>query len=114
MQEKKDKMDGNFAHNKHPRKLHIEAIVDNEGQIERLSLEIKAHEKICLLKDDFPESLIPESYIELELNSLKEFVAWLAGRYQRPALPTEFDRRFDEKWKKINAENLQKKVASIF
>ena len=97
---KKDKMDGNFAHNKHPRKLHIEAIVDNEGQIERLSLEIKAHEKICLLKDDFPESLIPESYIELELNSLKEFVAWLAGRYQRPALPTEFDRRFDEKWKK--------------
>ena len=24
----------------------------------------------------------------------------MVGRYQRPALPTEFDRRFDEKWKK--------------
>ena len=95
-----DKIDGNFAHNKHPRKLHIEAIVNNERQIERLALEMQAHEKICLSKANFPESLRPESYIKLELNSLKEFVAWLAGRYLRPALPTEFDRRFDEKWKK--------------
>lgn len=93
-------VDGNLTHNKHPRKLHIEAKVDENGTINSLALEILAHEKICLSKSKLPEDLTPEPYILLELNILQGYIAWLAGRYQRPALPTEFDRRFDAVWSK--------------
>ncbi|MDO4230433.1 MAG: hypothetical protein Q4C98_11515, partial [Capnocytophaga sp.] len=54
-----DKIDGNFAHNKHPRKLHIEAQEDRDGQIVPLALEMLAHEKICLHKSNLPENFSP-------------------------------------------------------
>lgn len=102
-------VDGNFTHNKHPRKLHIEAKVGEDRAINSLTLEILAHEKICLSKSELPEGLIPEPYIRLELNTLQEYIAWLAGRYHRPALPTEFDRRFDEVWNKSKRKQFSEK-----
>ena len=68
-----------------------------------------AHEKICLSKLELPENLDPEPYIRLELNTLQEYIAWLAGRYQRPALPTEFDRRFDGVWNKSKRKKFSEK-----
>ena len=102
-------VDGNFTHNKHPRKLHIEAKIDENETINSLALEILAHEKICLSKSELPESLSPEPYIRLELNILQEYIAWLAGRYQRPALPTEFDKRFDAVWIKSKRKKFSEK-----
>lgn len=101
------KLDGNFMFNKHPRLLHIPA--SNESGIREFPefyLQLVAHEKISISKEKLLEFNIMNPCIatHLDVVTTRGYVDWLASRYKRPALPTEFDRRFDHVWQRKKRE----------
>lgn len=77
-----------YSHNRNPRVLHIKASSTNSD--EKVTLELKAHEKIQIEKRLLEEHT-PDLSIKLSEKTLSQYVDWLAGRYKRPALPTKFD-----------------------
>lgn len=110
---KVEKTDGNFEFNKNPRKLHLK-VNDNShtDAIHSISLELISHEKIKLRKEDIQKEykeIEPCKYLKLSQNIIQQYVGWLASRYNRPALPTEFERRFNNQWNKSKRDKIVEK-----
>lgn len=103
---------GNLTHNKNPRLLQTKLSCrtgDMRIESEVFTL-IKAHERVQIPRDAF-QGLTPDDSRTLEPNHLDSLVNWLAARYTRPALPTEFNNRIasaasklKRKAKKLDAE----------
>ena len=85
---------GNLTYNKNPRILHthITCRADNDDIFTEDSIELKAFEKLTIPKATFA-TLHPDSNRVLEDSQLTSYVAWLAARYSRPALPSVFNNR---------------------
>lgn len=101
-------LDGNFSYNKNPRRLQCNLESANSFQ---LHIDLKAFEKIGILKDSIPNGIMPNSEIKFNKNELNFYVDWLAARYKRPAFPTEFDRRIDAAWDKSKRKKAVSKVS---
>lgn len=99
----------NFSYNKNPRCLHCTL---ESASSSNLHLELKAHEKIGILKEQIPQGIEPNSEFKFTQKELDFYVDWLAARYKRPAFPTEFDRRIDRAWDKNKRRKAAKKVSS--
>ena len=85
---------GHLTHNKNPRILHTNVTCrtsDGDVFVEE-SLELMAFERVVLHKESLV-GLQPDSDRVFEDRQLKSYVAWLAARYSRPALPTKFNDR---------------------
>ncbi len=94
---------GNFTHNENPRTLHacLQVHTEDTDITQEQHVEIKAFEKLFVPKRYFV-NLSPNEGILFNAIYLEGYVAWLASRYARPALPTEFNNRIaalDEKGK---------------
>lgn len=100
-----NKPNGNFRYGKHPRKLHI--CVRHADTNEQF-VELVPHEKIVvareLLKDIDPD---PERYLPEQ--DLRVLTAWLAARYDRPALPDAFNDRVHASMK--GQEKIAKRIS---
>ena len=84
--------DGNYTYSKNARLLHTHltcSILDNGYDPEEV-IALKAYEKLCIEKVRFLDIQPDEDRI-LENSQLNDYVAWLAARYSRPALPTKFN-----------------------
>ena len=83
---------GHLTHNKNPRILHTHVICrTSDGNVfTEENLELMAFERVVLQKERLV-GLQPDSDRVLEDRQLKSYVAWLAARYSRPALPTKFN-----------------------
>lgn len=90
------KQEGNNTYNKNPRLLHTSLNVHDDepgdSQFRLLFLELKAYEKVQILKDTFKD-LKPDRQRKMTPASLDSYILWLSSRYSRPALPTEFNDR---------------------
>ncbi|NOL48599.1 hypothetical protein [Pelistega europaea] len=108
-----DTLNGNLMYNKHPRYLHIKAL-NNEGEnVENIYLELRAHEKIKLSKDaiyQMIQAIAPDIDMALDAKTCQQFADWLAARYNRPALPTVFENRFNQQWQKRKREKDTEKL----
>ena len=93
----RDDVEGNYSFNKNPRKLHCNL---ESSMANGFCIELLAHEKFSILKSKIPEGISPDSGKKFTANELFYYVEWLAGRYKRPAFPSEFDTRIDKVWKK--------------
>lgn len=89
-----DKLNGNLTHNKNPRTLHarLQVCTEDADIVREQHIEIKAFEKLCVPKEYFGD-LVPDESTLLNDIDLEGYVTWLAARYSRPALPTEFNDR---------------------
>lgn len=87
-------LNGHFTHNKNPRTLHtnITCRTDDENVFSEENIELRAFEKVVIPKESFI-SLQPDLDKVLEERQVKSYVAWLAARYSRPALPSTFNDR---------------------
>jgi len=83
---------GHLTHNKNPRILHTHITCrTSDGDVfTEENLELKAFERVVLQKERLAR-LHPDLDRVLEDRQLKSYVAWLAARYSRPALPTTFN-----------------------
>lgn len=113
------KHNGNLTFNKNPRQLHSELKVftEDENVLSREYIEIKAAERVSLPKEHLA-TIEPDTSMLLENEHLNHYVKWLASRYDRPALPTEFNQRVSEadpkgKLRK-NAKGLNEKLVGIY
>ncbi|RUO23919.1 hypothetical protein CWE09_12270 [Aliidiomarina minuta] len=90
-------LDGNFEHNKNARLLHTKFLQRTEGNdlSKEKFIEIKAFDKKFIPKDWF-NGRSPDSRRAFEDYDVRNFSDWLAARYSRPALPSEFNRRLNE------------------
>lgn len=89
-----EKLDGNFTHNKNPRKLHLRAYEKSDDVSEELSLELHIHNRIFVHKK-YLVKMVTSSDIYIDTPTIDSFINWLAARYNRPAFPSEFNRRLD-------------------
>jgi len=107
---------GDYTFNKNPRQLNIIAS-DESGTREfpEVCLQLLAHEKISIPKAKLLEANITEPCITTVLDSvaIRGYVDWLASRYNRPALPSEFDRRFDSVWGKSKRTKASRKLNEV-
>jgi hypothetical protein len=89
--------EGHLTHNKNPRILHtsISCRTGDENVATVTHLEIKAFEKLFIPKECLKD-LQPEQDKKLEQQQQRSYVAWLAARYSRPALPTAFNNRIKD------------------
>ncbi len=85
---------GHFTHNKNPRILHthITYRTADDDVFTEENFELRAFEKTAIPKENLA-GLQPDSDRVLEERQLKSYIAWLAARYSRPALPTTFNDR---------------------
>lgn len=99
---KLENFDGNLLHNKNPRKLHLEAQDMTNGEILQSYFELVAYEKIIIEKSDIQayKEIEPYEGFSLTTKTIDNFANWLAGRYNRPALPNAFERRLSDQWSK--------------
>lgn len=89
-----ENQNGNLTYNKHPRMLHT-SITVRTGDVKVSTeefIELKAYEKFSIPKGRLI-ALQPDQNRILEDRQLAGYVAWLAARYDRPALPTAFNAR---------------------
>ena len=87
-----DSLQGHYTHNKNPRILHTQ-IMCNTGNFDiskEVFIELLAFKKAVIRKEVF-SGLVPDSTRVLEDAQFHSYVAWLAARYSRPALPTTFN-----------------------
>lgn len=110
-----DCIDGNYSSNKNPRKLNCSL---ESSMSTPFCVALDAWEKISILKDQITPGISPDAGIKLSQNELFYYVEWLAGRYKRPAFPTEFDKRIDREWNKGKrrkaASKISEKVLGIY
>lgn len=106
-----DQLDGNCTHNKNPRRLHTTlSIRSNDSSIiNSQHLECKAFEKVSIAKE-YIANMSPDNGSILENKNLESYVAWLAARYQRPALPTKFNEQLQFKDPKNKRKEIAKKL----
>ena len=85
---------GNLTFNKNPRILHtqITCRTSDDTVFTEDNLELKAFEKATVPKECLI-GLQPDLDRVFESRYLESYVAWLAARYSRPALPTAFNDR---------------------
>lgn len=105
--ERIDKLDGNLAFNKNPRILHIPAYIkEHDATVSEIYLKLVASEKVCISKEELLSLNVhkPCKSMSLKKDILNNYVDWLAARYKRPALPSEFDRRVDQAWERKKRE----------
>lgn len=98
-------INGNYSHNKHPRRLHIKA--HQKGTpITEAYFELIASEKFQLSKNDIAaiREISPYQNLALDTSTIEQYANWLAARYNRPALPTAFEKRLNEQWQKRKRE----------
>ncbi|MFP4733217.1 hypothetical protein [Pasteurella multocida] len=108
-----DKPNGNYMHNKNPRRLHITANHFVDGIVNDLHLELFANDKISIKKDDISSIKLIEPDVTLKLSNtaIQQYANWLAARYNRAALPTTFEFLFNEQWKKSKREKDSEKYS---
>ncbi len=113
------KQDGNCTFNKNARKLHTKLHLEtgDTDVFNEVYIELKAHQKYSIFKQ-LLHNLQPDTKLELTNQQLEFYVLWLAARYSRPALPTEFNNRLmsadqDDKRKKI-AKKLNKQLSGLY
>lgn len=88
---------GDLTHNKNPRALHTQ-ITCSTGQLDVFkeeNVELRAYEKLTISKEQLL-GLTPDTDRQLDASRLQSYVAWLAARYSRPALPTAFNDRISD------------------
>ena len=85
---------GHFTHNKNPRTLHthVTCRTGDDEVFKEDSLELRAFDKVSVPKEKLA-GLQPDLNRVLEQRQLASYVAWLAARYSRPALPSAFNDR---------------------
>lgn len=103
-----DKIDGNYSLNKNPRCLQCRA---ESAESVEINVELKAYEKIIIAKECIPHEIRPDNALQFTQYELNFYVEWLAGRYKRPAFPTEFDKRIDNAWNKSKRKKAAAKVS---
>ena len=83
---------GNYTNNKNPRILHtsIKNFSAEKDIFFDENIEFNAFEKFSVPKEELAEKQ-PDNNKNLEDRELESYVAWLAARYSRPALPTKFN-----------------------
>lgn len=104
-------LDGNKSFNKNPRELHtLLQQVTGDAEVDReIAVELKACEKLAIEKAKLARCY-PDASHRLTNKHLESYVAWLAARYSRPALPTEFNNRIAATDPK---DKLKKKAKSL-
>lgn len=104
--------DGNFLYNKHPRRLHIKVFDNSSDDTVDSFFELFANDKIRIKKDDIEalRQIEPYQSYQLDSQTIEQYANWLAGRYNRPALPTQFERTLNEEWAKRKREKASEKV----
>lgn len=108
-----DKINGNYANNKNPRILHLDASILKPGEegLDTAHLELKAFEKVAFDKRIF-EGISPDPHRNI-LKHQHDYVSWLAARYARPALPTEFNDRIERADRKNKRKKIIKKLNDL-
>lgn len=98
----KEQINPIYRFNQNPRILHIELLAANTfcEPTSGISVELIAHRKIAVEKNIL-ENMTPDPTRGLPQSEKDSYVRWLAGRYDRPAFPTEFNRRLDSARDKI-------------
>lgn len=110
---------GNLTFNKNPRQLHTELKIftGDADIISYIDIEIKITERILVPKE-YLANLTPDKSIQLEADQLESCINWLTARYNRPALPTEFNNRIansDPKGRlRKKAKALNEKLSGIY
>lgn len=86
--------DGNLTNNKNPRLLHatLQTRTSDGDVFQKQYIELKGYEKLTIPKEYFCD-LVPDQNCFLNDTHLEGYVSWLAARYSRPALPSEFNDR---------------------
>lgn len=108
-----DNKNGNYENNKNPRILHLDVSLlkqDEEG-LDTAYLELKAYEKIAFDKRAF-EGISPDPHRNI-LKQQHDYVSWLAARYARPALPTEFNDLIERADPKNKRKKIVKKLNDL-
>ena len=100
--------------NQNPRILHLELLAANTGSqpTTGITVELFAHRKIVVEKFAL-ENMKPDPTRGLPQLEKDIYVRWLAGRYDRPAFPTEFNRRLESARDKIR-QKAKKANAAVF
>jgi hypothetical protein len=96
-----DAPDGNFAHSKNARTLHVPFIGGNRKQW----IELCATDKLAIGKADLA-GFAPRPDLGLDQSGHSTLQRWLAGRYRRAAFPDAFENRLKE-------NRLQEKLVGI-
>lgn len=109
------KAEGNFCFNKNPRHLHLIAEADPSCGFanDQIVFDLLAHEKIQVNKEIISQDMQPETLVKLTAYNCTVYVDWLSARYKRPALPTEFNNRFKNNFRK-SAEKVSEYVLGIY
>lgn len=115
-----DKVDGNYTFNKNGRTLDFTFVENTEtrGSTEDRHLRLQATKKIAIPKKRF-DGKAPDLTKALPLETQKVLASWLAGRYSRPALPTDFNNAIehaDKNLKKLRrlAKRLSPHTAGLY
>lgn len=110
----KDPANAMYRFNQNPRILHLELLgVNTESQpTTGMTVELLAHKKIVVDKTML-ESMKPDPSRNLPQSERDTYVRWLAGRYDRPAFPTEFNRRLDSTKDKIRKKAIKANSALL-
>jgi len=102
---------GNFTHNKNPRKIHTELLrrTSDSNVLSSQFIECMAFKKVLVPKAFFVGKT-PDDDTRIEEEQLNHLKNWLSARYTRPALPTEFNNRVDAIDKKDKRKKKAKKL----
>ena len=85
-------IEGRLSHNRNPRILHthLTCRTKDADVYTKENLELRAFERTTL-KKEMLAGLRPDPDRVMEDRQLQSYVAWLAARYSRPALPATFN-----------------------
>lgn len=97
-----DSLNPMMRFNQNPRILHLELLVQSntEEAVTQQHIELAGHRKISVEKT-LLNGLQPDQTRRISLSEKNAYIQWLGGRYNRPAFPTEFNRRLESEKNKI-------------
>ena len=104
-------LNGQFTANLNPRKLHTSLFVrtNDRSIVKEQYIELLAFEKLQVSKQ-LLQDLQPDPNRHFSDQHLHAYIAWLAARYSRPALPNQFDRRIAAVDKRKKHRKLAKRL----
>jgi hypothetical protein len=85
-------LDGNYIRGKNSRCYHF--------QLHNISYEIKAVERISVSRQ-YLINWTPDPILRLPVEEIRAIAHWFAQRYERPAFPNNFNKRFSKRSKQI-------------